>query len=247
MASLKPFKGNTQGPVEEFLRQVYKWGLGVAEDLVSLAADVASAAAAASAAQSTANSHASRHIHGGADVIDGDRLDVDYVPTNYTRNPGSNGTVDNDELTSHLEGIDDALASMTGARTTTYSGKLLSVGAGGTANHYWHPYGQTGNTPVTALVQAQVLWGRAGTIKNLRFTNMDPLASGGSFSLTLNINGSDTALTITGLSTNSTGQRDVTNSVSVSAEDKVCFHQANDGGGLNTGSDPSWSFDFVEG
>ena len=37
-------------------------------------------------AQVTIPGHAGTHIRGGSDVIDGDRLSVDFVPTNYTRN-----------------------------------------------------------------------------------------------------------------------------------------------------------------
>jgi hypothetical protein len=51
--------------------------------------------------------HASDHIRGGADEIDGDRIDIDFVPTYYTRdltatNPG--GSVEH--LAAHLKGLD---------------------------------------------------------------------------------------------------------------------------------------------
>lgn len=143
-----------------------------------------------------------------------------------------------------------AIGSVTGAAalaTTSYSGKLLSQGSGGGATSYWHPYGQNGNTPPTALVQAQLLWARAGTIKNLRFINMDPTADADTYSLTLNVNGVDTALTLAGLTPGtSTLQSDTTHSVSVAVGDKVCFKQVSGAGGLDVGSDPAWAFDFVE-
>ena len=50
--------------------------------------------------------HGSSHVRGGSDVIDGDRLTVDYVPTNYTRNAGASGAGDVTDLTAHLAGID---------------------------------------------------------------------------------------------------------------------------------------------
>ena len=52
--------------------------------------------------------HGSDHIRGGADVIDGDRLTVDYVPTRYTRNSAASGAGDNTDLTAHLSGVDNA-------------------------------------------------------------------------------------------------------------------------------------------
>jgi len=50
--------------------------------------------------------HGSSHVRGGSDVIDGDRLTVDYVPTNYTRNASASGAGDVTDLTAHLAGID---------------------------------------------------------------------------------------------------------------------------------------------
>ncbi len=50
--------------------------------------------------------HGSSHVRGGSDVIDGDRLTVDYVPTNYTRNAAASGAGDVTDLTAHLAGID---------------------------------------------------------------------------------------------------------------------------------------------
>jgi hypothetical protein len=57
------------------------------------------------------SAHAARHIQGGADEIDGDQLDVDFTPTNYT--PTTTGVApDVDMLGAHLNGIDLALASV---------------------------------------------------------------------------------------------------------------------------------------
>lgn len=51
--------------------------------------------------------HAPTHIHGGTDEIDGDRLDIDYVPTNYTPDPIGGGVTSTQELAAHLAGIDN--------------------------------------------------------------------------------------------------------------------------------------------
>ena len=50
--------------------------------------------------------HASSHIRGGSDIIDGDRAQIDFVPTYYTRNSAASGAGANTDLTAHLAGID---------------------------------------------------------------------------------------------------------------------------------------------
>ena len=56
--------------------------------------------------------HASDHITGQTDEIDGDKLDIDWNPTNYT--PATTPSeVDSVDLTAHLYGIDQELASAT--------------------------------------------------------------------------------------------------------------------------------------
>ena len=54
--------------------------------------------------------HNTRHVRGGADEIDGDTLDIDYTPTNYTPVTTPSEVTNVDELTAHLAGIDSALA-----------------------------------------------------------------------------------------------------------------------------------------
>lgn len=72
--------------------------------------------------------HGSSHVRGGADVIDGDRLTVDYVPTRYTRNSAASGAGDVTDLTAHLSGINNAIVQRLAyqTRTTDYT---VSVGA----------------------------------------------------------------------------------------------------------------------
>lgn len=74
--------------------------------------------------------HAVRHISSGADEIDGDRLDIDWVPTNYTRtvDPLALSIV---HLTAHLKGIDTALAGIGGQ---TLQGGYDAGGAGTAGN-----------------------------------------------------------------------------------------------------------------
>jgi hypothetical protein len=53
--------------------------------------------------------HAANHIRSGSDIIDGDRVQVDYVPSYYTRNSAATGAGANTDLTAHLAGIDTKL------------------------------------------------------------------------------------------------------------------------------------------
>ena len=64
------------------------------------------------------SSHASTHITGAADVIDGDRLNISYVPTGYTRNASASGATNVEDLTAHLAGIDAGKLSLSGGTMT---------------------------------------------------------------------------------------------------------------------------------
>lgn len=56
--------------------------------------------------------HASRHVDGGADEIDGDTLDVDFTPSNYTPDAGAAEANDVDDLAAHLKGVDDQFGAI---------------------------------------------------------------------------------------------------------------------------------------
>jgi hypothetical protein len=55
-----------------------------------------------------AGDHNPRHITGGADIIDGDQLNITFSPSNYTRTTTVEAPTVND-LTAHLKGIDALL------------------------------------------------------------------------------------------------------------------------------------------
>lgn len=55
------------------------------------------------------STHGSQHINGGSDTIDGDRLQVDYVPTTWTRNSAASGAQLNTDLAAHLDGLNTYL------------------------------------------------------------------------------------------------------------------------------------------
>lgn len=59
--------------------------------------------------------HAATHISGGADVIDGDQVDITWSGhTNYTPSTAPTEVTSSNHLTAHLAGIDTALASAGG-------------------------------------------------------------------------------------------------------------------------------------
>jgi hypothetical protein len=83
--------------------------------------------------------HGSSHVRGGSDVIDGDRLTVDYVPTRYTRNSAASGAGDNTDLTAHLSGIDArfAPALVTSLPVSPYDGQIVYYQADSTNGVVW--------------------------------------------------------------------------------------------------------------
>jgi len=93
--------------------------------------------------------HADEHTT-GSDVIDGDKLDITYTPTNYTPDAGVAEAGDADDLAAHLKGIDDqlptpssAIDDLTDVDTTTVApavnDKLIWDGSN------WVPTTTTGN------------------------------------------------------------------------------------------------------
>lgn len=87
--------------------------------------------------------HASTHISAGTDEIDGDRLDIDFIPVNYTRDTSPSEVTLVVELTAHLKGIDVAIAAAgstnflgltdTPANYTGAGSRFVKVNAGATA------------------------------------------------------------------------------------------------------------------
>lgn len=84
-------------------------------------------------AQVTIPGHSATHTRGGSDVIDGDRLTIDYIPTNYTRNSAASGAGDNTDLTAHLAGIDMLIPA----------GIIVPTAATTASNGWVFCYGQT--------------------------------------------------------------------------------------------------------
>ena len=64
--------------------------------------------------------HESTHLQGSTDEIDGDKLAISYTPTNYTRDISGPETDNVAQLTAHLAGIDNFLATALDTRTGVY-------------------------------------------------------------------------------------------------------------------------------
>lgn len=78
--------------------------------------------------------HASSHISGATDEIDGDKIDIDWNPTNYTPTTSPAEVDSVDQLTAHLAGIDAAVGASAGTSFTgltdtpaDYTGAALKV------------------------------------------------------------------------------------------------------------------------
>lgn len=107
----------------------------------------------------TTPTHASNHVTGGSDEIDGDKVDIDWDPSNYTptTSPSEADSVDN--LTAHLAGIDAKLAggagsfvAQDGSGNASVSGTLNSAGDFTVATNKLTVDATTGNTSVAGTL-----------------------------------------------------------------------------------------------
>jgi len=78
--------------------------------------------------------HAATHIRGGSDELDADRLQIAYVPTNYTRAGVVDVTTDPDQLTSHLHGIDSSLLDL--LNVSKYFAKVTYITEAGASHTF---------------------------------------------------------------------------------------------------------------
>lgn len=158
--------------------------------------------------------HKARHIKGGADEIDGDIIDVDFTPSNYTPATVDLIASDVNHLAAHLQGIDSALSISsythpTGdgnlhvpENSTTNEGKVLTASAiAGT--YTWKsiiitPDERTSNTILIATDTAKAIDITSGTFTQT-FAAVATLGDGwfiflrnsGTGDITLDPNGSE--------------------------------------------------------
>ena len=99
--------------------------------------------------------HASTHPRAGADELDGDTLDIDFTPVNYTPTTDPSEVTHVDELTAHLAGIDVATVVRTGyidgLNVRCQSDIQVTIGTGWCRND-----ADDGNIQVDALLTADV-------------------------------------------------------------------------------------------
>lgn len=74
--------------------------------------------------------HATTHISGGDDEINGDQLDIDFVPPTYTPVNVVGLTTSTQHLTAHLKGIDNMLAGLSLQTGETNTASNVGTGAG---------------------------------------------------------------------------------------------------------------------
>jgi len=164
--------------------------------------------------------HAPTHVRGGSDEIDGDTLDIDFVPTNYTRNTTPPQVTDVEELTAHLAGIDNALGGLAndGSGILTWGNNSV---ANSTASRVLDPGYENRTAPLstsTALIDVRVP--RAGTLRNLYIEHNNPGGTGAIITYTVWVNGAPTAIT-TSLASTAAQASDTVNSVAVAAGARV--------------------------
>lgn len=120
-------------------------------------------------------SHAASHVRGGTDIIDGDRLQVDYVPAGYLRNSATSGAGANTDLTAHLNGIDTAITPpfVTSLPVSPYDGQIIYYRADATNGIIWqlrynassassYKWEFVGGSPIYAYVDAGQSWNYVG-------------------------------------------------------------------------------------
>ena len=160
--------------------------------------------------------HAPTHVHLGTDEVDGDKLDIDFVPVNYVRTPVAPWSTSVEELASHLKGIDNALAAA--GTTAVLQWGNENVGSS-TATRYLDPGYEQRLAPLgTGLIQLRTP--RAGTLRNLYIRHNSPGGTGVTITYTVRVNGVASALAV-GLASTAANAQNTVSSVVVAAGDLV--------------------------
>ena len=120
-------------------KTIYTNGTGVVTELALgtstyvLTSNGASSAPSWQDPSAAVAAHASTHLRGAADEIDGDTLDIDWNPSNYTPATNPTETSSVDHLTSHLYGIDQAFGAVH-AQSHTIASHSDTTGTGAELN-----------------------------------------------------------------------------------------------------------------
>jgi hypothetical protein len=115
----------------------------------------------------TENLHAPEHIKDGNDEVDGDKLDIDFTPLNYTPDTSPAEVDDVDHLSAHLKGVDNVLSVGAALNSATTGFPNLSDSAisrtDGTRTFTIQPTGASfdfyaGGTKYTKSVAQNKVW-----------------------------------------------------------------------------------------
>lgn len=138
------------------------------DTLANLNSKVSDATLDDSSDSRTPTSHASGHITGAGDEIDGDKLNIDFTPSNYTPTTAPAEATDLDDLTAHLAGLDNSLSSSAVFDTIRF----------------------VRNSTITVTLDFDGAWiaNRGGTVTGVRMHRFDA-GTGGSTIVDVNKNG----------------------------------------------------------
>lgn len=196
------------------------------------------------------STHASTHVRGASDEVDGDFLDIDYIPSGYSRTvsglPGPTDPATSAEhLAAHLSGISHALTDQDAriddletdmpvalARSALIHGVVQnSAGTGGVQQYVrWNNYGSTTGTEALGVFIAP----RAGTCRRLiTKPGGSTAAAGYSTVYVVRKNGSNTSVTVTNTDVTGTAAViDTTNSFTFAQGDTLTIgHTPSSGAG----------------
>lgn len=110
--------------------------------------------------------HESTHITGGSAEIDGDKLDVDWNPTNYTPTTSPSEADNADNLTAHLAGIDNRVEELEADAMGSQTSGTVDLGS---EKQYARTIDMTGLSSITITLSNPV----DGGAYILLFTNAD--------------------------------------------------------------------------
>jgi flagellin-like hook-associated protein FlgL len=230
--ALKPFRGNTLGPVEEFLREVYKWSLTIPGLIADAVADIDLSDIEADIVALDAR-------------VDTAETDIANLETDVAAHETRLDDAEAD-IADHETRIDALEADEAAFKTTTYSGgyifsSTITVTSYAPANVH-----RPAAAPITAIAQAQLGIGRNGTLKNLRARVLTATADADTFTVGINVNGSTTALvTPTTQGTSTAWVANTGTNLAVSQGDLFCI-EITPVSGQQSGFTLLWTYDFED-
>lgn len=188
----------------------------LAAQILSVSSTANAALSAASTAQTAADAHASRHLSGAADEIDGDKLDIDHVPVNYTSTTDGAISTTTAHLTSHIKGIDLGLAGIVTSFVSLFAWQNNAISS--SSGTFVQP-GYTTGIAGSSEAKYQVIATRGGKLRNLYVKHGTAGTYASAVTYTVRINGVNTTLAASANGNSTTAGSDTTHSPTVVAGD----------------------------